>query len=362
MATINYVGNSYAGEVLEHLLSCTCNGNDTVNAGLIHIEPGIQMKKTLPHIKMGGIIQDNIATPRSASLNNLSEDSKGSYTLSERYLEPEKFMLYLEFNPADFESYWRPFQPEGQLLFRELAPEVQAKMLELIIQQREEYIGEAIWMSKKGGVDATIVAPTDCPNLGDDLGEDNPAKYYDGVMARILTNLAAQAKAEGTRTNEEKNEVASGAIVLAGSTELTTGEQVEEALRTMWRKTPKYLRSKTDFKYVMGVEPWDLYSNYLTDKHHKYVDNTTDNLKRFKGRDIVVINGIPEHTIVFGRFTTTMESCLWMGVDYATDQTSLKVEPLQANSELWFIQMRLKMDVNIVRPSEIVVWTAYKNA
>jgi hypothetical protein len=83
---------------------------------------------------------------------------------------------------------------------------------------------------------------------------------------------------------------------------------------------------------------------------------------RFKAKRIVPIVGIPEHTIVLGEFTTGMESNLWMGVDYANDAEVVKVERLQANSELYFFQMRMKMDVNIVRPREIVCWTAYKNA
>lgn len=55
-----------------------------------------------------------------------------------------------------------------------------------------------------------------------------------------------------------------------------------------------------------------------------------------------------------------MDSNLWMGVDFANDTEILKVDRLQANSELFFMQMRMKMDVNIVRPAEIVVHTAYK--
>ena len=48
-----------------------------------------------------------------------------------------------------------------------------------------------------------------------------------------------------------------------------------------------------------------------------------------------------------------------MGVDYANDTEVLKVDRLQSNSELFFVQMRMKMDVNIVKPAEIVVHTAY---
>ena len=50
-----------------------------------------------------------------------------------------------------------------------------------------------------------------------------------------------------------------------------------------------------------------------------------------------------------------------MAIDYSTDEESVKVERLQANSEMYFFQMRLKMDVNLVRPGEIIVWTPYKN-
>ena len=55
-----------------------------------------------------------------------------------------------------------------------------------------------------------------------------------------------------------------------------------------------------------------------------------------------------------------MDSNLWMGVDDGNDTEVLKIDRLQANSELYFFQMKMKMDVNIVRPAEIVVWTAYK--
>ena len=59
---------------------------------------------------------------------------------------------------------------------------------------------------------------------------------------------------------------------------------------------------------------------------------------------------------------TGLDSNLWMGVDYANDTEVVKIDKLQANSELYFFQMRMKMDVNIARPAEIVCWTAYANA
>lgn len=364
-SNINYAGNTYSGDVLEDLLVYTTQGNDTFNEGLIHIKAGVQKRYVLPHIKIGEIIQDNKPTPTADKPAGAGDDFN-QYTFAERYLDPQDLMVYLEFNPRDFEEYWKPFQPDGQLNFRELDPKVQSKMLHLLIDKKDQYIGDSIWCGRKGGVNANITAPdATCVSLGGKTAA-GPMKYFDGAVARILANLKAQAVVKAgvaaNITDDIKNEVATGKAVLAGDTKLTTGEQVEAALYAMWRACPKQLRKHTSLKYVMGWEAWDLYDEYLTKKESKYVENGEVNKRHFKGKPIVVINGIPEHTIFLGKFGSDMNSNLWMGVDYATDQESVKIERLQANSELYFFQMRMKMDVNFVLPGEIVVHTAYKNA
>lgn len=348
-STVNIAQNSYAGEVLEDLLTYTAQGNDTFQEGLIHIKSGIQYKYTIPMVQIGKIVQDNVPTPTSTH-GAATDDGLNQYTFTERYLEPSDFMVYIEFNPRDFEKYWKFAQPDGPLEFRTLDPKLQAKMLRLLMDRKNEYIGDSIWLSAKGGTaSAGITAPTDGVAIGgDDAG--GPMKYFDGAMKRMIDNINT------TDDNEKKG----GQVILAGNTELTTGEQVEAAFNAMWKKCPKKIRKKAGLVFVCSWEIWDLYDQYLSDKQVKYSDNTKVNEYRFKGKRIVPITGVPEHTIVLGEFTTGMESNLWMGVDYANDTEVVKVAPLQANSELYFFQMRMKMDVNIVRPAEIVLWTAYK--
>ena len=347
--SVNFAGNSYAGEVLEDLLHYASHENDTAREGLIHIKSGVQHKYTLPHVTLGKIIQDNVATPTSD--HGKAENGRNNYEFSERYLEPKDFMVYLEFNPRDFESYWKPFQPTGELIFRELDPKVQAVMLRLLLDKKDEYIGDCIWGAKKGGSDDKYISEgEDNTVLGGETAA-GPMKYFDGFMVRVLDNIATDASA---------NEKATGQVIMAGNTALTNGEQIEQALYTMYQKCPKQIRKSKDLKFVMGWELWDIYDQYLTNKDVKYTENGDVNKFRFKGKRIVVINGITEQTIALGKFSSGIESCLWMGVDYATDQDSIKIEKLQANSELYFFQMRMKMDVNIVKPSEIVVWTTYK--
>ncbi|MCQ4905854.1 hypothetical protein NE456_18985, partial [Odoribacter splanchnicus] len=72
--------------------------------------------------------------------------------------------------------------------------------------------------------------------------------------------------------------------------------------------------------------------------------------------------GSQEHRLVVGVFSSGLESILWMGGVYGNDTDILKIDRLQGNSELFFFQMRMKLDVNIVRRAEIVVHTAYKKS
>ena len=363
MATINFAGNTYAGEVLEDLLVYTAKGNETYEAGLVHVKPGIQKRYVLPHIQLGSIIQDNKPTPTSTE-GAANDTGFNQYKMSERYLDPQDFMVYLEFNPRDFEEYWRFAQPEGPLVFRELDPAVQKTMLRLLLDRKDQYINDCIWCGKKGGVDASIETPSGATKLGG-ASAAGPMKYFDGALARILANPKAQTVvASGTGATEAiKNEVASGEVVLAGDAAFTGGKDVEDALYAIWRKTPAHVRKSKKLKFVMGWDTWDIYDQYLTtQKDYKYVENPDVNRRTFKGKEIVVIDGIPESTIFFGKFSSDQDSCLWMAIDYSTDEESVKVERLQANSELYFFQMRMKMDINLVRPSEIIIWTPYKNA
>lgn len=218
-------------------------------------------------------------------------------------------------------------------------------MLRLLMDKKNEFIGNAIWTSAKGGAAAAgITAPAGAVQIG--AGKE---KYFDGVIKRIIDNVNAT----------DAQTVAGGQCIVSGTTELKDGAAVEAALYSMWKKCPKQIRKRSGLSIVMGWEAWDAYDQYITDKMVKYSENSEVNRYRFKGKRIIPITGVPEHTIVMGNFTSGMDSNLWMGVDYANDAEVLKVDRLQSNSELFFFQMRMKMDVNIVKPAEIVVHTAY---
>ena len=368
MATFSFgAGTSnYNGEVLEDLLTYTAQENETYKEGLIHIKSGIQKKYTLPSIQLGTIIQDRKATPLSPNFSaatptvdatrmGLSIDSLGTYELAERYLEPEDFMIYIEFNPRDFEDYYKPFQPTGTLVFRELDPKVQAVMLRLLMERKNQYINHAIWCAAKDASKYTGTAPSS-GSAAAEIGANDvagPMKYFDGAIARILQNAVAASGTEDAR---------SGKVVVTGSTLFADGQAVEAELFAMHEATPKQIRKNPGLVYLMDYKSWDAYSKYISAKTYKYTDNTQENQFRFRGKRIIPMVALPDDTIILGNFTSGVDSNLWMGVDYADAENVVQIDKLQNNSELYFFKALFKMDVNIVKPSEIVAHVPYTYA
>lgn len=346
MATFNFGAGetNYTGEVLEELLTLTAQKTDTFAKGLIHVEPQIQKQLTLPSIKLGKIIQDRKPTPDS---------SVGEYSFAERYLAPKDFMIYLEFNPREFERYYKAFQPVDNLVFRKLDPYVQAKMLRLLMEGKEAYIDQAIWCSATATQKAKI-ANSESIEGTSIIGAENEygqMKYWDGAIARMLMNANAE---------EDSEDKKSGDIMLAGNGSFANGEAVETELYNMYHKLPPKIRAISGLKILMDYNTWDMYDQYLTAKEHKYVDNTQINARTFKGKQIIPMVAFQDNTIIIGKFSSGRDSNLWMSVDVADDINVIQCDKLQNNSELYFFKALMKIDVNIVKPSEIIAHLPYQ--
>ena len=221
-------------------------------------------------------------------------------------------------------------------------------MIRLLMEREQEYINQAIWCSatpdeaaKVSSSDGKVAAGK--TEIGGEA-EAGPMKYFNGAIARMLMNAAASATSEDAKC---------GQVKIAGSGAFADGEAVEKELYAMWEATPPKIRKKAGLVILMDYKSWDAYNKYLSAKTMKYSDNRKENEHRFQGKRIIPMVALPNDTIFFGCFTTGMDSNLWMGVDYANDEDVLQIEKLQNNSELYFMKVLLKMDVNIVRPSEI---------
>ena len=302
------VTSAYAGEVLEQLLVRATTGNQIVAGGHIHVQPNVTKKFAIPRLKAGKMLQRRKEQP-------VESDSKGDFTIDEKYLEPKDVMAFTTFNPRVFENIWRPFQTSGNLVFAELPANVQSALLaELAKVVDFELGGELI----NGVYHAT-----------------DEGKYFDGILTRIA---------------------ADSSVVEIPTPAAITQSNVIAKMKLVRAAIPKAVKTNPNLKLFMSVEDAESYEYELTDKPTKGADYTNMNPERFKGIPIVALADWPKDVIVAAVASSGIDSNFWAGVALADDAETIQIDKLTAAGEKYFFKMLMKVDTNIVFGEDIVLY------
>jgi len=304
------VTTSYAGEVLEQLLVRATTGNEIVAGGHIRMQPNVTKKFAIPRLKAGKMLQRRKEQP-------VEGDSKGDFTIDEKYLEPKDVMAFTTFNPRVFENIWRPFQTTGNLVFSELPSNVQTALLNELAKVVDfELGGEMI----NGEYHAT-----------------QEGKYFDGILTRIVADNDV-IKTSGLAPITQSNVIAKMKLVRAA--------------------IPKAIKNNPSLKMFMSVEDAEMYEYELTDKPSKGADYTNMNPERFKGIRIVTLADWPKDVIVAAVTNTGVDSNFWAGVSLVDDAETIQIDKLTTAGEKYFFKMLMKVDTNIVFGEDIVLYDA----
>lgn len=299
---INIKNTNYSGEVLEQLLTVAATGNELVEKGLIHIEPNVSDKFSIPRLKGGRMLQKRKEQPEAA-------DSKGDFDYSERVLEPKDFMAFTTFNPRSFEKIWRKWQPKGNLVFAELPAEVQNALLsELAKQVKFELGGHFI-----NGVYA---------ESGDD-------KLFNGIVTRMSADM-------------EKVAVTTSEATMIGK------------LKALKAKIPTTMRNNPGLRILMSIEDFDTYDEELTAQPNKGANYTDTNVERFKGIQIVPLANWPAGLFVATICGMDYNTNLWAAVSLQDDMDVIQIDKLTNAGERYFFKMLMKADTNTAFGEEII--------
>lgn len=304
------ITSEYTSEVLEQLLVRATTGNDLVAGGHIHVEPNVQSGFVIPRLKTGNMLQKRKEQPVEA-------DSKGDFTITEKKLEPKDFMAFTTFNPRAFERFWKPFQPTGNLVFRQLPAEVQNTLLAELAKVVDFELGFHFINGEFGVAEG---------------------QYFDGVLTRIV------ADAESLKV---LNPVA------------LTEANIIDKLKAVIKLVPKALKGasmKKNVKLFMSVEDAEAYDYVLTEKPYKGLDYTNMNPERFKGYQIAPLADWPKDVIVAAYSTSGIDSNFWAGVDFADDGQVIQIDKLTNAGEKYFFKMLMKADTNTVFGEDIVLY------
>lgn len=285
---------NYNGEVLGSILTQAFLGNEIAEKGVIHVEPGIEKKFSIPRMRIGKLLQKRIEQPESS-------DAKGDITYDEKELNPEDMMVYTEFNPKSFESVWRKFQPTGNMVFYQLPPDVQTKMLDMILKETATEVGWHFINGVKGSGD-----------------ED----FFFGIVSRIF---------------------ADSEVNYASTTETTWVKKLEALKNAI----PAEIVDNPRLAIIMNTKDYSEYDTELKAQYGKNIDPTGVREQAFDGTRIIRLAYWPKGLVIATLVGEGEESNLWAGVNLNNDGETLFVDKVTNAGEKYFVKILLKADTNI---------------
>lgn len=300
----NIQNTNYNGEVLEQLLTLAATGNELVERGLIHIEPDVSDKFSIPRLKTGTMLQKRKEQP-------VDTDSKGDFNYSERVIVPVDFMAFTTFNPRSFEKVWRKWQPKGNLVFIELPPEAQNALLSALAKQVTFELGGHF-------INGVYAAGTD------------DSKLFNGFVYRI-------------ENDADKIDVISTATTMMGK------------LKDLKDKIPMTLRSNPNLKILMSIADFDKYDTELTALAQKGPDYQDMAQRRYKGITIEPLALWPDDFLVATITGMDYNTNLWAGVNLQDDMDVIQIDKLTNAGERYFFKMLMKADTQCAFGEELVV-------
>jgi hypothetical protein len=306
--SLQITDTSYAGEVASNFITKAITGNEIVQGGHCYVKDGIKKEYHIPRLNVDNIIQDRAETPTS----------QGSITVDGRKLVPQDYMIYVEFNPRDFEDHWYAAQMAPKLIDARLPATAESVIIQEVLKAHDRFLGKALLQSDLTGNAA------------------KPFGYFDGFVTR--------AKAAN-----------SGTIIVPSPAALTTAN-IGGAFQSTLNLVPSGLLYDLSLKFFVSYKTAQIWEEAQRTGTYKGVDGTQAGLMRFAGRQVVPLAGMPDNTILAAKGSANTESNLWVGMN-SKDDATVKLSPLQANSELWFIKMLCKVDAQIGYNEETVLYS-----
>lgn len=294
---------------------------NTINNKIMHVASGVKNDQyNIPVLTSTPQLNPRTSIPTSY----------GSTALSNKTVTLGAFESYEEFLPQIFENHWHVDQISDRLMQRGLPSTFENYLGAYYTKKTFAPIETMIHMGSIGYTTSkgTIGSP----------GANWNYQYFDGIIRQAIVGSALQVASPSSITSANiiaKMESAKALMPIA-----------------IMGKADRYTR----LKYIMGVLDYQKYEDALTNTTYKNNDTTEKGINKYKGYEIVVCAGIPEHTFYFCEATTDPTSNLHLAVT-SLDNITFDINRLQNNSPLYFYKSQVKMGAAIAKFSEFVIHT-----
>jgi hypothetical protein len=320
---LNILDTSYAGEAASFMLTPAVIDIDTIKKGAINIITGIKKAHRIPTLDVINVVQPRQATPVSA----------GQINVSAVLLEPQDYMIYLEFNPRDFEQHWYAEELGESLIDEQLPPTAESYLLYQLLKRANEFNENSIWRAREefnpanGGV---------TPASKNQAAGDAYFQYFNGLIYKLLNDPTT--------------------IEVTGTT--LTSSNILTYMQNCYQAIPfAILNRLDDIKFCMNYDTQRFYNEALASLTYKDTFNTDATKQQYKGYEIKALAGLPDNTIVVALAIDTDEAAFWLGVNSDKDSSQIKFDKVSSPSELYYCKMLFKADVNYSFATQTVLCT-----
>lgn len=319
------------------ILARALTGNIFVEKGLAYMNEGDKDGYNAYKHDIKNILRARTDNP-SGSITNTSRKQvfKRNLTVAE---------TIESFNPSDYHSHWREYQPEGEFQWEGLPTEVQNTLEELFLGTAAEATEDALTNGANlgNGVTITGLIPQLLSPALTVLQGNTPV---DATPTQIVNNTAISFRAHGGGTGNEEGVV------------LTT-QNIFTKLELLIKKQTKAMRKRANKKFMISHGTADLLREaQRLELNFKGVDVTEEGVLRYAGYDLIENPSFPDNTILFCSMGGDIKTdAIQMGTSMSSDFNNLTVDRLDKFSRNWAMLLTFALDIFVVRPEEVCFYT-----
>lgn len=313
----------YAGEVIGTFIGSLFNDNVLVKSKKAYVREGFTDKLTIPVSSSQFKVQPYASTPTS----------NGNYfQLKDRTMQLTKYNLYYEWNPLETLTYWKQYQPVGELVLAELPPELFLQMLSEMFSDEAEYHSRADWMG--------------------DVTRNDEFKIYDGILTQIKNGQGAYANAHRLDIAPVGNHGTSGFT--------------ETSVKTILENTRTYIRQQgesseinksydsPDWAFHMSKRMFDRYSDEQKSQSYKGIDFTRQGVPLFDEKPIIIDPNFPDYHIFGAASNDSPTSNIQIGVNSQNAVTTYLEGRVAPNSDDHFVKLTPMRATMVVKPERTI--------
>ena len=243
------------------------------------------------------------------------------------------------FDPADYYTHWREFQPEGQFQWEGLPSAVQSTLEELFLGSAAEAVEGAL----------TNGSAAFASGLTDQLVSSGYTQIVKGTPAtptQIVNNTAIAFRAAPALSGDYLYEAITSANIFS-KFEIMIQNQTNEQ-----RKRPgrKFMINNTTADILMEAQRLEL--------NFKGVETTDEGVLRYAGYDMVINTSFADNTILLCSMTGAWQTdAIQLGTSQSADFNNVEVERLSNFGREWGMLLTLAIDIFVVRPEEVCFYS-----